>query len=119
MKRLLALASALFVTACAADPDSIQPAYISSMTYEPYNCDQLAQEEVNLQTALANVSQTQRQARSQDTWGVALLGLPVSSLSGSNVASQVAQVKGSLNALHTAEIQKNCATAGKTKPAAS
>ncbi|MFT8542016.1 hypothetical protein [Acetobacter sp.] len=78
--------------------------------YNSYNCEQLGEEEARLQNVLATVSKEQKDARSGDAWGVALLGLPVSSFSGKNVASQVAQVKGSLNAVQQAQTIKNCST---------
>ncbi|MFT8898382.1 MAG: hypothetical protein ABF968_15700, partial [Acetobacter sp.] len=108
MYKYLPVLTCVALAACAASPESIQPAYVSSMMYEPYSCSQLYQEEARLQAALASVSKQQHDARSGDAWGVALLGLPVSSFSGKNVASQVAEVKGNMNAVQEAEIHKNC-----------
>lgn len=72
------------------------PAYVSDIAYMPLTCEQLA------------ASDAQRKARSNDTVGVILLGLPVSSLSGSNQASQIARLKGELEALQRAAIKKDC-----------
>lgn len=94
-----ALLAAFFLAGCAAKPEDIAPAYVSHMIYEPYTIDQLRAEEQRLQAALATASDAQRKARSNDTAGVILLGLPVSSLSGSNQAANIARLKGELEAV--------------------
>jgi hypothetical protein len=71
-----------------------------------YTVEQLGQEEARLQAALSTSSDAQRKARSNDTMGVIFLGLPVSSLSGSNQASNVARIKGELEAVQKAIILK-------------
>lgn len=98
----LALAIGIFATGCATAPENIAPAYVSHMSYMQFDTDQLGQEEARLQAALATASDAQRKARSNDTAGVILLGLPVSSLSGSNQASNVARLKGELEAIQKA-----------------
>lgn len=97
---------ALTLGGCAAKPESIQPAYVSHMGYMSYSLEQLAQEEQRLQAALSTSSNAQRTARSNDTLGVLLLGLPVSSLSGSNQAATIARLKGELEAVQKAIILK-------------
>mgnify|MGYP003657766112 CR=1 FL=1 len=79
------------------------------MTYNAYECDQLAAEQQRVEAALVQVSAQQRQARSNDTVGVILLGLPVSSLSGGNVADQVARHKGEQQTLRQVMTEKRCA----------
>ncbi|HVY21476.1 MAG TPA: hypothetical protein VHA70_15550 [Bauldia sp.] len=100
--------AALLVAGCAQDPKTIQPAYVSQIPYENYTCDQLGQEGARVDQALAQASAAQLQARGNDTVGVILIGLPVSSLSGANVAPQIAQLKGEKNAIDVVAIQKKC-----------
>lgn len=102
------LLAALFASGCAKKPESIAPAYVSPMTYKDYTCDQLAEENGRVEQALAQASAQQRQARSDDTLGVIFLGLPVSSLSGGNVADQVARLKGEHQTLQQAMNKKDC-----------
>lgn len=110
MKRVITLAaSAAILAGCAATPESIAPSYVSEMTYQNYTCQQLAEEQARVQAALATASDQQSKARQNDTVGVIFLGLPVSSLSGQNVASQVANLKGHQEALAKAGNLKNCA----------
>lgn len=99
----------LFSSGCATKPQNIAATYVSEMGYMNYTCEQLAAEQSRLVAALTTESQAQLQARSNDTIGVILLGLPVSSLSGSNRAAQIARLKGELEALQKASILKNCA----------
>lgn len=105
---LAILAIVVSLVGCATPPENIAPAYISEMTYMNYTCEQLAQEQSRLASALAATSDAQRRARTGDTVGVIFLGLPTSSLSGSNMASEVARLKGELQALQKAATLKNC-----------
>lgn len=112
------LVGALVLTGCATKPESIAPAYISEMQYMGYTCEQLGQEQARLVSALSSASDAQRRARSNDTVGVIFLGLPVSSLSGSNVASEIARLKGELQALQKASVLKNCSLVLESDPSA-
>lgn len=93
---------------CATKPESVLPAYVSEFMYQNLTCEQLAQEQARVQVALMTAAAAQRTARTHDTVGVIFLGLPVSSLSGSNQAAQIAQLKGQLEAIDKAAIQKGC-----------
>lgn len=106
--RSIPLAGALILSSCAKSPESIAPAYVSPLIYQDYSCNQLAEESARVERALAQTSEQQRNARSNDTLGVIFLGLPVSTLSGGNVADQVAQLKGEQESLQTTVIKKNC-----------
>ncbi len=94
--------SALTLTNCATHPKNIQPAYVSHLNYQNLKLSQLQAEQTRLTAALATASDAQQKARSNDTLGVILLGLPVSSLSGSNQASNIARLKGELEAIQKA-----------------
>jgi hypothetical protein len=107
-----------FAGACAKSPESIAPSYVSPMTYGQYQCDQLGAEAQRVEGALVQVSAQQRQARSNDTVGVIFLGLPVSSLSGGNVADQVARLKGERQTLRQVMTEKRCATPPVAPPVA-
>jgi len=95
---LIILPAVLFLAGCAQKPEAIQPAYISHLAYMDYTCEQLASEQTRLVHALSTSSDA------------ILLGLPVSSLSGSNQASNIARLKGELEALQKAMVLKDCGT---------
>lgn len=96
------------LAACAAKPEDIQSAYISPTTYQGWSCQQLQAEAVRIDNALTRASALQTKARSNDTAGVILLGLPVSSLAGSNVAPQIADLKGRKEVIEQTQVQRNC-----------
>lgn len=96
------------LTACATPPENIAPSYISDMSYSAWDCDQLAKEQPRLVSALSSACEAQRRCRTGDIVGVVFIGLPMSSLSGSNMTSEVARLKGELQALQRAAILKRC-----------
>ncbi|MDE8349935.1 MAG: hypothetical protein POG74_10710 [Acidocella sp.] len=106
----------VFLNGCAQSPETIQPAYVSPVTYQNWSCEQLSQEEINLANAYATAAAEQSQARTADTWGVILIGVPTASLSGENIAPQVANIKGQQQAVRQSEISKNCATSAPKTP---
>jgi hypothetical protein len=76
--------------------------------YQGWSCSQLGQEVVRVDAALTVASEQQKKARSNDVAGVILIGLPVSSLSGDNIAPQIASLKGQKQAIEQVMITKNC-----------
>ncbi|MGB2932191.1 MAG: hypothetical protein WBE08_01510 [Methyloceanibacter sp.] len=105
---LFCFATALVIGGCAKSPESIAPAYISTVNYQNWSCGQLGEEGGRLNQALAEASTQQRNARTNDAIGVILVGIPVSSLSGDNIAPQIANLKGQLVAVQQAGNLKNC-----------
>ena len=105
---LLSVVAASALSACAKSPESIQPAYVSEVGYHSWSCRQLGAEAGRLRTALATASVQQENARTNDTIGVILIGVPVSSLSGDNIAPQIARLKGEQEAIRKASITKRC-----------
>ena len=104
----LIIAATLSIAACAAPPESIAPSYVSPVTYNGLSCSELSAEAGRVDAALTQASQQQEQAHGNDVVGVLLIGVPVSTLSGTNVAPQVASLKGQQEAIHLALLQKHC-----------
>lgn len=100
------LLTCLVFIGCATHPDNIAPSYVSEFSYMHYTQQQLAAEQSRVISALSRATNAQRKARSNDTLGVIFLGLPVSSLSGSNQAGEVARLKGELEAIQKAAASK-------------
>lgn len=99
---------AAVLAACAQKPEAVAPAYVSQVSYQDWTCKQLAEEEVRLNEAYTTAAAQQNQARSNDIAGVILIGLPVSSLSGGNVAPQIASIKGQQEAVRKTMTTKDC-----------
>ena len=109
--RILQLLACLSLAACAQSPGAIQPAYVSSVPYESWTCLQLGDEQDHVAAALAQASTQQEQARTNDVVGVLLIGLPVSSMSGENIAPQIAHLKGAQEAVRLAMTHNACSQA--------
>jgi hypothetical protein len=105
---------ATMMVGCAKSPDSIAPAYVSEVNFQNWDCRQLGEESTRLSQALAQASTQQENARTNDTVGIILIGLPVSSLSGDNIAPEIARLKGETEAVRKVSINKGCATATST-----
>ena len=101
-------AAAVALGACASKPENIQPSYVSTVPYESWSCQQLGEEQERLSLAYAAAAKQQNTARANDTAGVILLGLPLASMTGHNVAPEVARLKGLQDAVSRASILKNC-----------
>lgn len=96
---------------CAKHPDMIAPAYISHVPYQSWNCAQLGEERMRLSSALSTASQQQENTRGNDIVGVILLGAPLGSMSGGNIAPEVARLKGESVAVERAQSLRSCASA--------
>ena len=110
-KKLLATAAccgALSLSGCARQPDQIAAAEIGPSGYAGYSCAQLAAERTEVAQALDNLSASQRAAASGDAWGVFLLGLPISSMSGNDQEAAIAIAKGRLQAIDRSLGAKGC-----------
>lgn len=108
MKLLLAAAAALCLAGCAASPETIVAAPISTDLYAGHSCGQLKEERAGVAADLQTVSAVQSNARVGDTVGVIMLGLPVSSMAGGNVGPKVAEDKGRLAAIDAVRVRKGC-----------
>lgn len=106
-RRFLAITLLLFV-GCAKQPDQIPAADIGPNPYTRMSCSQLAEEEVKLDQALAALSAEQKRAASNDAFGVFLIGLPVSSMSGNDKESAIAIAKGRKNAVDQVQAARSC-----------
>jgi orotate phosphoribosyltransferase-like protein len=108
MKKLVVLCAAATLAACAKSPESISPAYVSEVGYRTWTCQQLGEESQRLSAALANASTRQEQARTNDAVGILLIGIPVSSMSGDNIAPEIARLKGETEAIRKTMFFKRC-----------
>jgi hypothetical protein len=105
---VVAVAACGLLAACAASPERIAPSYVSTMVYQNRSCQQLAGEDGSLHAAYVTAADEQSKAHTTDKIGILLLGLPIGSMTGENVAHQVASLKGQMVAVHQTEAQKSC-----------
>jgi len=119
-KNLAALVLAGFLLmACANRPESIHASYVSHEKFMDLDCAALDTKMGDTRAELVKYSDMQNTKANEDAWGVFLLGIPVSKLSG-DVEGEVARLKGTVEAIDTARVKKHCGStvAGSHAPAA-
>ncbi len=100
MKSYLALAALPVLAACAQSPASIQPVSMGN-AFASVSCAQ-ARADLNVERqSLAALEAKQKGAVVGDAVGVLLIGVPVSSLTGSDRAGAIGAAKGKVIALET------------------
>jgi hypothetical protein len=112
-RRFMALAAALLLADCASKSSEITANYVSPIGYQGYTCQQLAMEAQAVSAKATELSGAQDQKRTQDqvATGVAIVVFwPAAFLVGGDgqVAAQLAQMKGQMNAIEQMSIQKKC-----------
>ena len=98
---------------CATSPKDIAPAYVSPILYQNLSCDQLSQEAVRVSNAAAVATGQQQNQASKDTAmmavGMVLFWPSLFFIGGDKGnASEVARLKGEMQAIEQANISKNC-----------
>jgi len=100
MKHIFALLAVATMSACAQSPDAIAPVSMAG-AYDHISCTSARSALVSERQTLASLSAAQRNAVMGDAVGVFLIGVPVSSLSGSDKEGLIATSKGKVTALET------------------
>lgn len=109
MKKLIpVLILVSIVGACAKRPDKIEAVTVAGDPYAKLSCSTLAAEKLKVSQELENAAAKQRQAVTGDTFGVLLLGLPVSTIAGGDQETQIAVAKGQIQELETQQLSKSC-----------
>jgi hypothetical protein len=118
MLTLAALGAVVVVAGCAKNPEAIVPMSMPANAYSGLSCDQLNAEFQKSASALHGVEIEQRQAATGDAVGVFLIGVPMSGLTGANKEGAVAQRKGEVIAIQSAQREHDCAVSQIPAPAA-
>lgn len=109
----LALAGTLMLAACASKSSEITANYVSPIGYQGYTCQQLGLEAQAISAKATELAGAQDQKRTNDqiATGVAIVVFwPAAFFVGGDgqVAAQLAQMKGQMNAIEQISIQKKC-----------
>jgi hypothetical protein len=101
------------VGACASGSKDIAAAYVSPVNYASYSCGQLREEASRVSSRAIQVSGAQDQKASNDAvaTGVALVVFWPAAFfikGDSTTAGEVARLKGEMEAIEQASIQKRC-----------
>jgi hypothetical protein len=121
MRVVFACALAALAASCASKSSEIVAAYVSPIPYQSYTCQQLGMEAQAVSAKAAELSGVQDQKRTNDqvATGVAIVVFwPAAFLVGGDgqVAAQLAQLKGQMNAIEQASIQKKCGIQFQRQP---
>lgn len=119
---IAAALSALALAGCATHASDISAAYVSPIQYQSFTCAQLQEEagRVSSKAAIASGAQDQKANNDAVATGVALvLFWPAAFMIKGDAASaqQVAQLKGDMEAIEQANVQKKCGLQFQRGPA--
>jgi len=112
-KGFLAAIGLILTAGCATKSTGIAPAYVSPALYSNWTCPQLAEEARRVSARAALAAGVQDQKRSNDqvltTVSVIVFWPALFALNGDGPqAAEVARLKGEMQAVEEASIQKNC-----------
>jgi hypothetical protein len=124
MRKPVAILAALTLVGCASKSTEIAPAYVSPLQYQSYTCQQLAAEAQRISTQAATAAGVQDSQVTKDAVATAvavIVAWPAAFLvqGDKGNAAQIAQMKGEMNAIEQASIQKNCGIQFRQAPPAS
>jgi hypothetical protein len=113
LRMIAAAGIAAALAACASKSNEITAAYVSPVTYQSYNCQQLSQEAQAVSARASAVAGAQDQKRTNDqiatTAAIVIFWPAAFFVSGDGpVAAELAQLKGQMVAIEQASIQKKC-----------
>ncbi len=113
MESHLNCAVELFLAGCNSKSADIAPSYVSPVTYHNFTCEQLQVEAHGVSQRGSVAAGQQYRARKNDvvktTVGVILFWPVILANEGDGAkASELAKLKGRMNAIQQASVQKNC-----------
>lgn len=107
-RKLIAAIILLPLAACAKRPGAIEPADIPMAAYQNDACPMLANNLKTEQAKLDALSKQQNNAANGDAFGVFMIGVPMSSLTGGDKAGDIAVEKGKVQAIQNQQHAKGC-----------
>ena len=113
INKAVGLAAALFLAACASKSSEITPNFVSPVMYQNYTCEQLGAEAQTVSQQAAIASGQQDKAHNGDvaktTIGLVLFWPALLFNKGDGAtANNLANLRGQMQAIQQASIQKNC-----------
>ncbi|ODA66286.1 hypothetical protein A7A08_02933 [Methyloligella halotolerans] len=103
----------LVIGSCAKKAEDVPAAYVSPLTYQPYNCQQLAGEAERVSQRAAELSGVQNKKRTRDTvttTAAVIVFWPAAFLVNGDDAqtAELARLKGEFQTIQQVSVQKNC-----------
>lgn len=110
MRTVAFIAAAFLITGCASSASGVA-AVRPNEDFARLSCAEAQSRLAQADIRVADLSRRQDGAARRDTAGVALIGLPVGSLFGGNVAAELGAAKGEQDALR-ARLLTGCVSGG-------
>jgi hypothetical protein len=112
-KQISSIVVAGVLSACASNPDNIAAAYVSPGQYNSYSCAQLREEASRVSVRAAQITGAQSSKATSDAVvmgaGLILFWPALFFIKGDGTtAGEVARLKGEMEAVEHASIQKKC-----------
>ena len=95
------------IAGCANRPESIRASHVSFEKYIDLDCPALTTRLSDTRAELDKFSKMQDSKANGDAFGVFLLGIPFSKMSGDH-EGDVARLKGEVEAIETAQVKNKC-----------
>ncbi|MDD9822056.1 MAG: hypothetical protein OXU98_04120 [Gammaproteobacteria bacterium] len=110
---ITAVISSIAIVGCSSSPKNIDAVYVSPAVYASYDCDQITQEMTRVGRKISEVTGHQSDESGKDAAamgvGLVLFWPALFFLAGGNDrAEELGRLKGELEALEVAAIQKKC-----------
>ena len=107
-RKIIAAFVLLPLAACAKRPDAIVPTEIPMAAYSNLDCGGLSKELQSEQGKLTALSKQQNNAANGDAFGVFLIGVPMSSVTGGNKEGDISVAKGKVLSIQNTMKAKGC-----------
>jgi hypothetical protein len=107
-KKMLVLVALFPLAACAKRPDAIVPTDIPMAAYSSETCPELGRDLISEQGKLTTLSKQQNNAANGDAFGVFMIGVPMSSLTGGDKEGIISVQKGKVISLQNTMKSKGC-----------
>lgn len=106
---VLCAAIALLAAGCAKRPEEIAATPVSTAPYMQMQCSQLSTLKMQKEAELARLEKEQNKVADHDAAAMAVIHVPVGSMSGNDREPDVARAKGEVQAINAAHRSRNCA----------
>lgn len=112
-RTVFALLAVSGLCACASSSDKVASTYVSPLQYTSYSCPQIREESARVSSRAAEAAGVQDQKRKDDqvvtAVGAVVFWPALFFIDGDNQkTAELARLKGEMEALERASIQKNC-----------